>query len=349
MAGDCHAPGTRAGGSRLPAGGGKAVAEAGRGGVQLPGKGPPQRLVAAESAQLCHERHGVALEDEGAGRIDADPFEPACRRRARLGLEHPVQVAHAHPGGRCHRGGGVFVGGIGQDRIHQGPQRPVVRRRGAQRRRELGLAAGAVHEHHQLAGRFPGCPDAEVILDHGEGQVDARADARRGQVAAVADMDDVWFDRDAVDAVPPGCARGANGSWPAGHRGSPAPPGRMPRCTPRRPAARRRQGRPRLPAGPAARGIREGCPSGDQQRVHLPGIGGSERPASSSPEEETTDPPAGEMNTTVVVLPRRVGEIEHLCGPAGIEHGHAVEDHQADSDAHVRNRGKVGKKDMSPA
>lgn len=59
---------------------------------------------------------------------------------------------------------------------------------------ELGLVAGPAQEHHEVAGDGQGRVPAQVLLDQGEGEVDAGGDTGgRGDVA-VADVDRVGVD-----------------------------------------------------------------------------------------------------------------------------------------------------------
>src|SRR5690606_10283221 len=82
---------------------------------------------------------------------------------------------------------------VGQHRLDQGPQQGVPGGRGGGGG-ELRLAARALEEDDQFARDVAGRVRAVVVLDEGQAQVDARADAGGGDEAPVPDVDRVRFD-----------------------------------------------------------------------------------------------------------------------------------------------------------
>ena len=123
---------------------------------------------------------------------------PVSRRKARAKLRSLMLRA---PRERGHRQ--VLVEVVGHPGLELAQRLAVGRLRG-QLGAELGLAAGALEEEHEPAGRLERDLAAEVLLHQRERQVHAGGHARRGDHVAVAHEDRVGLD------VTPGMARASS-------------------------------------------------------------------------------------------------------------------------------------------
>ncbi|CAN5271634.1 hypothetical protein BH20ACT3_BH20ACT3_08940 [soil metagenome] len=115
---------------------------------------------------------------------------------ASLGSEGPGEVTFAHPGPFGEVGHAqVFGDVVGEPPLQTG-YRWGGGRLGPQLGAELGLAAGAAGEDHQVGGHGVGHLGAEVVVDEGKGKVDTGGDTGRGPAVPVAHVDLVGEDLD---------------------------------------------------------------------------------------------------------------------------------------------------------
>ena len=114
------------------------------------------------------------LSEHLAGGFDPHLLDVVGRRRAALLAEGTGERALAHAGVACQGGHRAVVVEVLADPRLQLAQRGPLGGLGGEWRAELVLAAGALEVHHQPAGHEAGDSRAEVVLDEGEGEVDAR-------------------------------------------------------------------------------------------------------------------------------------------------------------------------------
>ena len=189
--------------------------------------GPPKPVAAATVATGEDGRL-----EQAAGRLDPQGLDVRGGRGAGLGPEAAGEAARAHRGPTGEHGDGeVLVEVVGQPALQLG-DRVGAGGPGGELRAELGLAAGAAHEDDQPAGDGVGELGAVVVLDEGEGEVDAGGDAGRGPAVAVADVDAVGVDLH-LGVARRRAARRPTSAWsPGGRRAARPRPARTRRCTP---------------------------------------------------------------------------------------------------------------------
>ena len=153
----------------------------------------PQRLGAPEAAAAGHDAHGSIgrrLECP-AGRFDAHALHVAARGLPHPTHELPLEVARAQGDQRGEAVHGQVGIRVRVDVVLGEADRPRLGGGRPDRGGELALTAGPTQEHHEMAGDELRQLGAMVLLDHGQREVDAGGDPRRGPAAAVADPEGV--------------------------------------------------------------------------------------------------------------------------------------------------------------
>src|SRR5699024_5339718 len=151
-------------------------------------------VVAGESGFAGGGGDGVAIQDQLLGDTQPELFQPGGGGGAELHAEQSAEVPGADGRVLGEAGDGVLLPGLAADGVQDGLQDGVAHRGGVGGGGELGLAAGAVHEHHHVACDAAGDLSPLVLHDEGEGEVDAGGDAGGGDVLAVVDVEGVGLD-----------------------------------------------------------------------------------------------------------------------------------------------------------
>ena len=116
--------------------------------------------------------------------------------RAGLAAEGALEVPLAHLRALGQAGDAQVLAEMAGDPALELAQRIARRRPAARPRAELGLAAGALQEHDELARDPQRDVGAEVVRHERQREVDPRGDAGRRPDVAVADPDRLGIDRD---------------------------------------------------------------------------------------------------------------------------------------------------------
>ncbi len=284
----------------------------------------------------------MPLVEQGPGQVEPDVFHVAGRCRGQLVAEESGEVPGAHVQVSREFTERVVTTRVRRHHVGDRAESRRAGRRSLQRGRELGLAARALHVHHQGPGDVARQVGSVVLLDESERQIDAGRHPCRRVRGAVANVDRVGLDT--ARRVPSGQlvrdppVRGRPLAVEQAGRGEDERPG-----ADRRDPARRSRRYPRgvrQVSGDTSAWIEVG--SGYQQRVgsRLRGNGAFDRDPYPEVRHDVRTVRRHQHDPVVGAEPVRLPE--HLSGTGDVQQRHSVVDEDRDAmegDVHQRRHG----------